>query len=158
MARFLLPIFCIYVATVAGVSAAPSQSPSCNVGAYTQGAQLLTLTLQAPKANALRYYLFDGRSGLLEPDHAGLYKGGAGWGGAQPTVATATLGPCGSHSIKFSLKDGPSGNWTKIPLRVRDTHFSSDGNVLTGRLGEPPSNSSKTVVIPVPGCAGAAAN
>lgn len=100
---------------------------------------------------ALRYYLVDGRSGLLQPAAAHRYVAGPGWEAKSPVIAQAQLGICGSQRIEFNLVGGPKGNWTKIPFLITNTRFVSNGITLAGRLVEPPGGRQRPAVVLVQG-------
>ena len=129
----------------------PPTEPDCHVGAYrnNQG-DVLALGVPATQG-ALRYYLVDGRTGLLRPTAAGQFMAGPGWEGTSPIMAQARLGSCGSRQIEFDLSGGPKGTWTKIPLVLTDTRFVSTGITLAGRLVEPPGGGKRPAVVLVQG-------
>jgi pimeloyl-ACP methyl ester carboxylesterase len=124
----------------------------CHLGAYRNGAGHL-LTLQTDEGGGLRFYLMDGRSGLLEPSPQGSsgYTARPGWSTTEPPVGTADLGDCASNAIEFNLEGGPDGLWTKIPLQVQDTKFASRGVSLSARWVRPPGTEAGPAVIFVHG-------
>lgn len=130
---------------------APTE-PDCHVGAYrnSQG-DVLALGATATQGT-LRYYLLDGRTGLLRPAAAAHeFVAGPGWDGASPITARARLRSCGSRHIEFDLSGGPNGAWSKIPLILTDTRFVSNGITLAGRLIEPPGGDQRPAVVLVQG-------
>jgi pimeloyl-ACP methyl ester carboxylesterase len=129
----------------------PPTEPDCHVGAY-RNSQGDVLALGIPATHgALRYYLVDGRSGLLRPAAAHQFTAGPGWEGTSPIMARARMGSCGSRQIEFDLSGGPKGTWTKIPLVLTETRFVSTGITLAGRLVEPPGGGKRPVVVLVQG-------
>jgi alpha-beta hydrolase superfamily lysophospholipase len=136
--------------TLASVS--PTE-PLCYVGAYRNNHADVLALATTPTKGTLRYYLMDGRSGLLRPLSAGEYVAGPGWQEAVPTVARAHLGTCSSAQIKFDLADGPGGEWRKLPLVLNDSRFASKGVMLAGRLVEPPGAGPWPTVVLVHGSA-----
>src|SRR5262245_12747591 len=97
----------------------------CHAGAYRDAAGRV-LALTPSEGKALRFYLHDGRSGLLAPAESGdIYTAGPGWNGNTPVTATARLGSCDAETIQFDLQGGPAGRWKKIPLQVRKVRFDS---------------------------------
>ena len=129
-----------------------SVESNCHLGAYRDSAGHL-LTLQADEGAGLRFYLMDGRSGLLEPSpqRPSGYTARPGWSTTEPPVAWADLGVCGSNAIEFNLKGGPGGRWTKVPLQVQDTKFASRGVCLSARWVRPPGAQPSSAVILVHG-------
>jgi len=129
---------------------APTE-PDCHVGAYrnSQG-DMLALGTTATQGT-LRYYLVDGRSGLLQPATAHHYVAGPGWETKSPAIADAKLSFCGSHHIEFNLTGGPKGIWTKIPFTIINTRFVSNGIALAGRLVEPRGGKPRPAVVLVQG-------
>lgn len=108
----------------------------CHLGAYRDNAGHV-LALTAAEDQALRFYLLDGRSGLLTPTDEGIYTAGPEWNGRTPVIATARLGKCADRTIQFELQGGPAGSWRKIPLHVRKVHFDSGGTSLAAVWVEP---------------------
>ena len=124
-----------------GVPAAAQagEHDSCHLGAYRdQAGHVLALT--AAEGNALRFYLLDGRSGLLTPAGKGIYTAGPEWSGRTPVIATARLGKCDDQTLQLELQGGPAGQWRKIPLHVRKVHFDSGGTSLAAVWVEPAGN------------------
>jgi len=138
----------------AAVVASPSviaSEPDCHVGAYRNGqGDVLALGTTATPGT-LRYYLVDGRSGLLRPSGAHEYTAGPGWESAAPVIARAELGSCGSRQIVFDLSGESKGRWNKIPLVLTQTRFDSHGVALAGRLVEPPGGEPRPAVVLVQG-------
>lgn len=138
-------------AAVVASPAVVASEPDCHVGAYRNDrGDVLALGTTAT-SGTLRYYLVDGRSGLLRAGAAREYTAGPGWVSAAPVIARAELGTCGSRRITFDLSGQPKGRWNKIPLGLTDTHFASDGITLAGRLVEPPGGGPRPAVILVQG-------
>jgi uncharacterized protein len=136
------------------IAAAPGAGiqTDCHVGSYrNDDGEVLALTA-TPTQGWLRYVLVDGRTGILRPTgHGGQYVAGPGWEGTSPVVASAALRSCDARSIQFDLKAGPRGTWTRIPLALTDTRFTSHGVVLAGRLVEPPDGTARPAVVLVHG-------
>jgi pimeloyl-ACP methyl ester carboxylesterase len=129
----------------------PPTEPDCHVGAYRNShGDMLALGTTATEG-ALRYYLVDGRSGLLQPAPAHHYAAGPGWETKSPVVADAKLSFCGSQHIEFNIAGGPNGIWTKIPFRITNIRFVSNGTTLAGRLVEPPGGKRRPAVVLVQG-------
>jgi uncharacterized protein len=129
----------------------PPAEPDCHVGAYRnrQGAMLALGTTATQ--GTLRYYLVDGRSGLMQPGPAHQFVAGPAWEGKSPVIAQAQLGGCGSRHIEFNLVGGPKGVWKKIPFTITDTRFVTNGIALAGRLVEPPGGKQRPAVVLVQG-------
>jgi dienelactone hydrolase len=132
---------------------ASGEAPRCHAGAYRNDRGDVLALGTTPTKGTLRYYLMDGRSGLLRPLSAGEYVAGPAWEETSPTVARADLGTCAATRIKFALADGPRGDWTKVPLVLGDTRFASKGVMLAGRLVEPPGTGPSPAVVLVHGSA-----
>jgi pimeloyl-ACP methyl ester carboxylesterase len=125
---------------------------SCHAGAYRNAAgDLLTLVPDTEEPGSLRFYLVSGETGLLRPDAAGHYVAGPGWSERQPIVARAQLGSCGGGKVGFELKDGPSGQWNKVPLSSTKIRFRNAGAELSGELIAPSTQQRWPVVILVHG-------
>jgi uncharacterized protein len=121
------------------VSVAAVGQERCHLGAYRDRAGHV-LALTAMEGNALRFYLLDGRSGLLTPvagSTGETYIAGPEWSESTPVVATAHLGSCNAQTIQFDLQGGPSGQWRKIPLHVQNVRFDSGGTSLAAVWVEP---------------------
>ncbi len=126
------------LATTLGAAQAADDA-HCHLGAYRDPAGHL-MALTAAEGEALRFYLLDGRSGLLTPSASAkgtTYTAGPGWSESTPLIATARLGACNAETIEFGLKDGPSGKWKKVPLHVQTVRFQSGGVSLAAVWVEP---------------------
>jgi pimeloyl-ACP methyl ester carboxylesterase len=135
---------------MAAAISAPTE-PDCHVGAYRNGQGDVLAFGTTATQGALRYYLVDGRSGLLQPAAAHHYVAGPGWETKSPVIADAKLSFCGSQHIEFNLADGPKGIWRKIPFSITNTRFVSNGITLAGRLVEPPGGKERPAVVLVQG-------
>ena len=145
---------CLLAALLSSEMAAaisPPTEPDCHAGAYrNRQGDVLALGTTATHGT-LRYYLVDGRTGLLQPAAAHQFVAGPGWESKSPVIAEAQLGICGSRHIEFTLAGGPKGIWTKTPLIVTNTRFVSNGITLAGRLVEPPGGKQRPAVVLVQG-------
>lgn len=108
---------------------------ACQAGAWSlPDGTLLAVT---PVTGGLRYRLLDGRSGNLQVEGkapADTLQAREGWREDGPFVASAHFAPCSPGAMTFSLADGPEGIATRLPLKVIETRFTSDGLGLRGRL------------------------
>jgi uncharacterized protein len=139
------------LASAAASATAIASERGCHVGAYRNGhGDVLALGTTATPGT-LRYYLLDGRSGLLRAGSAHEYTAGRGWESAAPVVARAELGSCGSRQITFSLSGELERRWNKIPLVLTPTRFASHGITLEGRFVEPPGSGPRPAVVLVQG-------
>jgi pimeloyl-ACP methyl ester carboxylesterase len=136
---------------LAANAAFASESPHCFVGAY-KNADGRVLSLQSTADDALRFYLLDGRTGVLRRQPDGVtYTAGPGLSESLPVMARARLEACGADSIEFALQNGPDGHWSKVPLEIEDTTFSSGNVRLKGRWVRPAGQQAAPTLVFVHG-------
>jgi uncharacterized protein len=132
-------------------STSSSSDSTCYAGAYrNEQGDILTLSAE-PDKSGWRFFLMDGRTGLLKRANGDKYAAGPGWSEEKPAVAKAKLGSCNPSSVDFALEDGPNGTGHRIQLRVADTHFEAKGAQLAGRLVEPVERGPWPLVVIVHG-------
>jgi dienelactone hydrolase len=144
-------IAAVLTSAAAVASASATAEPDCHVGVYRNGLGEVLAFGSTATPGTLRYYLVDGRSGLLRAGRTHEYTAGPGWEGVAPVIARAQLGSCGSRQITFDLGGEFKGRWNKIPLVLTPTRFASHGITLAGRLVEPPGGGPRPAVVLVQG-------
>jgi uncharacterized protein len=150
---FLLGTVALVAAAVpsaAGAQSADASAPSCYSGAYRlPSGDYVVIT--ASDEGALRYRVPDGRSGRLYPDDPSNphshFHGGPGWASREPRISEAVFDGCSAETLRFRLKEGPSGVARRIPVTKKSGTFTSIGNTLYGELLTPEKPQALVVLV-----------
>lgn len=128
------------------VAATPgATAPACHVGAYAlPGGEVVDINATS-KPGVLRWHRMDGRTGTLEPQGDGTWRGRSGWTTRADPLAV-TFGDCGARDIRF----GDAGA-RRLVFDVTETTFQSGGLSLRGRLVMPTGSAPVPVVVLVHG-------
>ena len=131
------------VATTAAAQA--PEAPACHAGAYALAdGEVLDISATG-KPSVLRWHRMDGRTGTLERNDDGAWRGRSGWTSRADSLAV-TFGPCSAREIRFG--DAAA---RRVDLEVTDTTFRSGDLSLRGRLVMPAVSTPVPVVVLVHG-------
>lgn len=131
----------------AGALAAPLTpgTPACHVGAYALPDGSVVDINATSKPGVLRWHRMDGRTGTLESQADGTWRGRTGWTLREDPLVVE-LGDCGAPEIRFG-----DAKAARILFEVTDTTFRSGDVSLRGRLVMPASTAQVPVVVLVHG-------
>jgi pimeloyl-ACP methyl ester carboxylesterase len=126
-------------------TSSPSEADvDCHVGSYRLS-HARVLDIAPSTAGHLRWRLTDGTTGELTQASDTTWTSTLGWTG-RADGHRVTFGTCASERLRFDADKG-----TRIPLDVTDTHFTSGGVVLAGRLVLPAGKVRVPIVVLVHG-------
>lgn len=125
--------------------ATTQKAPACHVGAYALASGEVLDISATGKPGVLRWHRMDGRTGTLESQADGVWRGQTGWTTRADPVAV-TFGACGAGDIQWGDVSA-----RRLVFDVTDTAFQSGDVSLRGRLVMPPGTATVPVVVLVHG-------
>lgn len=117
---------------------------ACHVGLYRLD-DGRTVDFAPRSEGGLRWRLLDGRSGKLDRDDAGRWRGTIGWTDRADTTPIS-LGTCTAPALSF---DGHGGQ--RLTFSTVETRFAGHGETLAGRLVLPPGHGAVPIAVLVHG-------
>jgi uncharacterized protein len=142
--KILAAIAFLWVLALFSVPAAGETTKDCRAGSYRLS-DGRTVDVAPSDGGTLRWLMFTGERGQLQPQKDGTWASTYGWTG-RPDGKTVSFSDCARGEIIFGEERG-----RRITFDVRDTTFESNGVKLVGRLVMPKGNGRVPVVVLVHG-------
>jgi dienelactone hydrolase len=140
----LAAIAFLWVLVLFFVPAAGETTKDCHAGSYRLS-DGKTVDVAPSDGDTLRWLMFTGERGQLQPQKDGTWASTYGWTG-RPDGKTVSFSDCARGKIIFGEESG-----RRMTFDVRDTTFESHGVKLVGRLVMPKGNGRVPVVVLVHG-------
>jgi uncharacterized protein len=140
MSHFLRSSFALWALLAAVSIARGSEAPDCHIGSYRL-ADARLVDVAPSDEGTLRWWLFDGETGVLHKAANGTWKSTYGWTD-RADGRTVSFSTCSAGQIDFG---GVSGR--RIALDVKEATFRSHGTALAGRLVMPKGDERAPVVV-----------